>query len=297
MLITLRGNSQGWNGTATIDTIGAQLISFKDPEGKEYIWQRDPQFWGRCSPLLFPIVGNLRNDEIMIEGRSCHITKHGFCRDMDFAVTEQSETSVTMEIRDNEDTRAIYPYSFRLAMTYTLAAEKLTVTYRVLNTDNRTIHYCIGAHPGFNCPMEDGASFDDYVLEFEKEETASSMTYDLANSCFDPANRAPRLDHARRLPISRGLFKDDAVYFDDLNSEKVSLIHKDSGHGVEVAYPGFETVAFWTPYPSEAPFVCVEPWNGSGVYADEDNEFTHKNHVQTLEEGGSREYGLIIRII
>lgn len=297
MIITLQGDGRGLIETAAIDTIGAQLISLKDPTGKEYIWQRDPKFWARCSPLLFPIVGNLRNDEIIIEGQLCHITKHGFCRDMDFTVTEQSDSSVTMEILDNEDTRAIYPYSFRLSMTYTLTEGKLDITYRVYNRDSKAIHYCIGAHPGFNCPMEAGTSFDDYVLEFEAEETASSMTYDLTHSCFDPANRVPRLDHSRRLPICRELFKDDAVYFDDLKSRKVSLLHKDSGHGIEVAFPGFETVAFWTPYPTEAPFVCIEPWNGSGVYADEDLEFIHKNHIQTLEEGGSREYSLIIRII
>lgn len=169
--------------------------------------------------------------------------------------------------------------------------------YCVANTDDRTIYYCLGAHPGFNCPMEEGASFTDYELEFEEDETASSMVYDLEHLQFDPSHRVPRLDHSRRLPLTRELFKDDAVYFDDLNSRKVSIINKNTGHGIEVGFPGFETVAFWTPYPAEAPFLCVEPWNGSGIYATEDDEFVHKNHVQKLETGKSKTYGLTMRII
>ena len=217
------------NGSAVIDSIGAQLISYKDSTGKEYIWQRDPKFWNRCSPLLFPIVGNCRNNKTIIEGETCCIEKHGFCRDVDFQVTRQSDTMVTFEIHDTEETKAIYPYSFRLSLTYVIENGMLSMEYCVANTDDRTIYYCLGAHPGFNCPMEEGASFTDYELEFEEEETASSMVYDLEHLQFDPSHRVPRLDHSRRLPITRELFKDDAVYFDDLNSRKVSIINKNTG--------------------------------------------------------------------
>lgn len=285
------------SGAAVIDSVGAQLLSFKDVTGKEYIWQRDPKFWNRCSPLLFPIVGNCRNNKTIIEGNTYHIDKHGFCRDMDFQITKQSEHTVTFEIHDTEETRAIYPYSFCLSLTYTLEAGLLSMDYRVTNTDNRTMCYCLGAHPGFNCPLEEGASFTDYVLEFEKEETVSSMVYDLENLQFDPSNRIPQLNHSRTIPLTRELFKDDAVYFDDLQSRTVSILNSKTGHGVEVAFPGFETVAFWTPYPAEAPFVCVEPWNGSGIYATEDDEFIHKNHVQTLDAGQSKTYALSLRIV
>ena len=293
MLVTIFDS----NGSAVIDSIGAQLISYKDSTGKETIWQRDPKFWNRCSPLLFPIVGNCRNNKTIIEGKSYCIEKHGFCRDVDFQVTRQSDTAVTFEIHDTEETKAVYPYSFSLSLTYVMENGMLSMEYRVANTDDRTIYYCIGAHPGFNCPMEEGASFNDYELVFEEDETVSSMVYDLENLQFDPSHRIPRLDHSRRLPLTREMFKDDAVYFDDLKSRKVSIIHKDSSHGIEVGFPGFDTVAFWTPYPAEAPFLCVEPWNGSGVYATEDDEFVHKNHVQKLEAGKSKTYGLTIRMI
>lgn len=293
MLVTLHDSK----ATAVIDSIGAQLISFKDSAGTEYIWQRDPQFWGKCSPLLFPIVGNCRNDRTRIEGQVWEIPKHGFCREMDFTVTHQSETSASFEIRDTDETKKIYPYSFRLSLSYTLTAGSLFMEYRVVNTDDRTIYYCLGAHPGFNCPMESEAAFEDYDLVFEKEETTSSMVYDCKNLEFNPANRISRLKESRTLSLNRELFKDDAVYFDDLQSRAVSIINRNTGRGVEVSFPGFETVAFWTPYPGDAPFVCVEPWNGSGIYATEDDEFIHKNHVQSLNPGNAKSYGLSIRVL
>ena len=99
-----------------------------------YIWQRDPKFWNRCSPLLFPIVGNCRNNKTIIEGETCCIEKHGFCRDVDFQVTRQSDTMVTFEIHDTEETKAIYPYSFRLSLTYVIENGMLSMEYCVANT-------------------------------------------------------------------------------------------------------------------------------------------------------------------
>lgn len=284
------------NVTAVIDSVGAQLISFKDIARKEYVWQRDPKFWGRCSPLLFPIVGNLRNDKITIEGKTYHMEKHGFCRDVDFIITDKTESSVTFEIQDTPETKAVYPYSFRLSLTYSIKRGVLSMDYRVTNTDDRPIYYCLGAHPGFNCPIEEGTRFKDYALEFEEEETTDSMVYDLIHSQFDPSRRVPRLDKSRILPLNREMFRDDAIYFDHLKSRKVALVNTKTGHGIEMSFPGFETIAFWTPYPAEAPFVCFEPWNGSGVYATEDDEFIHKNHVQRLEKGEVRHYGLTVSL-
>ena len=212
-------------------------------------------------------------------------------------MTDRTDTGATFSIRDTAETKKVYPYSFQLSLTYTLTDGVLSMEYRVDNTDSRPIWYCLGAHPGFNCPAQEGFSFEDYALEFEEEETASSMVYDLKNLQFDPSRRLPLLNGSRRLPLTRELFKDDAIYFDDLKSRRVTLRNTVTGHGVEVAFPGFETVAFWTPYPANAPFLCIEPWNGSGVYATEDDEFAHKNHVQTLEVGECRRYGMTIRVI
>lgn len=293
MLITLHDSK----ATAVIDTLGAELISLTDENGNEYIWQRDPKYWSKCSPVLFPIVGNLRNNQTVIEGQTFTIPKHGFCREQEFIVSDQTDRSAVLKLTDSEYTKSMYPYSFVLSLSYALDGGMLSINYTVENTDHKTIYYCLGAHPGFNCPMEKGASFEDYDLVFEKEETVSSMVYHPESLHFEPSDRISRLDHSATLPICRELFKNDAVYLDNLKSRKVSIKNRKTQKGVEVSFPGFETVAFWTLNPEEAPFLCIEPWNGSAVYSTEDDEFIHKNHVQNLEAGAQKSYGLSIEIL
>lgn len=293
MIITLRNETI----SASIATIGAQLISLKDASGREYIWQRDPAFWKNCSPLLFPAVGNSRNGKTLIEGDWYEMPKHGFCKDMDFAVKDQTETSACFRITATEETKTMYPYDFTLSLTYTLTADGLNMDYQVWNPENRDIHYCLGAHPGFIIPLRDGETFSDYQLEFDQQETASCTVYDAANMQFDVNHQLPLLDHTNTLPLSYGLFDNDAVFFTGLLSRSVSIIHPGTKKGVKVDFPDFQTVAFWTPDHKEAPFLCVEPWNGSAICSDEDDEFIHKNHVQTLKPRESKEYHLGIHIL
>ena len=293
MIITL--NNEKF--TASIDSLGAQLISLKDASGKEYIWQRDPAFWKNCSPLLFPIVGNCRDGKTCIEGTWYEIPKHGFCKDTDFEVSAQSDTTACFSITSTEKTKEVYPYDFKLSLTYTLNDNGLFMDYVVDNPETRDIAYCIGAHPGFVMPLEDGEKFSDYRLEFEQEEQAESIVYDLENHQFDMNRRLPLLKGTNILPLEYGLFDNDAVFFQDLKSRKVSIVNPATRKGVEVDYRDFETVAFWTPDHKEAPFLCVEPWNGSAICSDEDDEFLHKNHVQVLKPGDSKSYHLGIRIL
>ncbi len=282
---------------AAIDPVGAQLISLKDPSGKEYIWQRDPAFWSDCSPLLFPSVGNCRDGRTLFEGVWYDMKKHGFCREAEFEVAQRTDSSAVFRLTSNNDTRRSYPYDFSLSLAYRLTGGILSMDYIVENRGSSAMHYCLGSHPGFNCPLEDGESFNDYMLEFEKEEHTRSVVYDLENLEFDPKRQGLLLDHARTLPLSYDLFLQDAVFFEQIASRKVSLIHQRTRKGVEVSYPGFETVAFWTPLGKNAPFLCIEPWNGSAVWADEDDDFTHRRHVQVLEPGSVRCHHLEIRIL
>lgn len=282
---------------ATIDSFGAQLISLKDADNKEYIWQRDPEIWPRCSPLLFPAVGNCRDGRTRFDGEWFEMEKHGFCKESDFSVEGQREDSVTFRLAANAQTRNCYPYEFRLSLTYHFENGVLLMDYCVENPDSRLICYCIGTHPGFICPLAEGESFEDYQLEFEKEETTCSMPYDLQTLQFDAGKQGLVLDHTRILPLSYELFRDDAIYFDPIQSRKVSLIHKDTRLGVEVAFPDFETVAFWTPYGKNASFLCIEPWNGCAIRSDEDDDFIHRHHIQLLKPGEKKNYRMEIRIL
>lgn len=283
--------------TAQIDSLGAQLISLRNADGLEYIWQRDPAYWQNCSPLLFPIVGACRNNRTRIEGQWYEIPKHGFCKTMDFAVERPSDSCAAFTICDTDATRRMYPYAFRLTLTCTLQPDGIHINYQVENTDSCAIHYLIGAHPGFNCPLLPGEAFDDYVLEFENEETASSVSYDAVNKHFDMEKRIPQLEHSRVLPLSYNLFANDAVFFDQIISRKVALKNPVTGKGVEVSYPDFKTIAFWTSMPSKGPFLCIEPWNGSAIRSDEDDDFQNRHFLQTLDTGEKREYHLGIRVL
>lgn len=295
MIITLTDSKTGF--CAFVDSTGAQLISLKDTEGREYIWQRDPAVWSFCSPLLFPSVGNCRKGRTRFDGQWYDMPKHGFCRDADFAAEQTAADRAVFRLSSDGRTRRFYPYDFLLSLTYTLKDGILSMDYSVENTGEGEACYCIGSHPGFVCPLEEGERFEDYQLEFEREEHTSSMVYNLDTLEFDPMIQGVVLDHTRTLPLSYELFKKDAIYFDRLASRKVSVVHRDTRRGVQVSYPDFETVAFWTPYEKKAPLLCVEPWNGSAVRSDEGDDFISRHHVQVLNPGAKKSYHMEIQIL
>lgn len=295
MIITLTDSKT--NFSASIDSVGAQLISLKDTGGKEYIWQRDPSLWSSCSPLLFPSVGNCRNGRTRFDGQWYDMPKHGFCRNADFAAEQTSPACAVFRLASDDRTRGFYPYEFVLSLTYTLKDGVLFMDYSVENTGESESCYCIGSHPGFICPLEEGERFEDYQLEFDQEEHTASMVYNLETLQFDPHVSGVVLEHTRILPLSYELFKKDAIYFDQIISRKVSILHRDTRRGVQVSYPGFETVAFWTPYEKKAPFLCVEPWNGSAIRSDEGDDFISRHHVQTLRPGEKKSHHMEIRIL
>lgn len=290
MIIELISSS----GVAKIDTTGAELISFMDVFGTEYIWQQDPEFWASSSPLLFPIVGNLRDGKVMIEGKEYAMTKHGFCRGAEFKVVYSSKEKAIFNYTFNEETLAMYPYKFSLSVTYSLINASLSIKYDVINLDDKKIYYCLGAHPAFNIPLQNCGEFEEYCLEFNKEEDLNSMVYDLENLEFNPNNRNLVSDDNKKIDLRYNQFDQDAVYFDTMNSNVIELKHKLYGRGISMECDGFTSIAFWTPIKKNAPFLCIEPWNGCAVCSDEDNEFSHKRGVIDLEVNQQKSHQLII---
>lgn len=288
-------NSQGYE--ATIESFGAELKSFKAPTKKQYIWSGNPKHWKRSSPLLFPSIGNVRNNKTIIDGIEYDMPKHGFAKDSEFTIIKQSENLVTFSLTDNAFTRKSYPFSFELRLTYELQGSSLNINYQVINRDNRTIVYHIGAHPGINCPLEESESLSDYILEFEKEELLESYVYDLENMCFFANKRMIHGTRGRTLKLTPELFNQDALYFYHTNSHRVTLKNAKSGQGIRMDYPDFVSIAFWTPAGGNAPFLCLEPWNGSAIFEDEDNHFANKRDIQTLEVGQEKRYHLTLSIL
>lgn len=294
MIIQLQNDQ----AVACIDTMGAQLISLKDQAGLEYIWQRDPDIWKNCSPILFPIVGNLRDGKTRINGREYEIEKHGPCKTLEFQVVSADEREAVFFLTQDRFPEGTYPYEFELRVRYCLEGSRLTAALEVENRDKDSIWYCLGFHTGFRCPLNEEEKFEDYYLEFPEEQKYGYRRYDVERLEFDMSKEYPFPGKdGLRIPLTRELFANDAFWFDHPSSKSVSLKSEKGEKGVQVDYEDFDTVAFWTQTREDAAFLCIEPWNGSAVCSDEDNEFIHKNHIRKLETGKTAVYTMTVHLL
>ncbi|MBQ2106791.1 MAG: aldose 1-epimerase family protein, partial [Lachnospiraceae bacterium] len=247
--------------TGVVETHGGELVSFKDDTGKEYIWDGNPAYWTGRNPNLFPVVGNLKNGSIKIEGKEYQMGRHGFARNSEFAVAERGEDYVVFELCENEETLKVYPFKFSFRIEHRLTERGFTTEYRVKNTGDGMLPYCVGAHTAFNCPMNEGENFEDYVLEFEKEEEASTILLS-ERGLFRNGDTEEMLS-GKTLPLDYSVYaRLDTVVFRGLNSKKVRLKHKETGRGVQMEFEQFPMIAFWTKGAEKAPYICLEPWHG-----------------------------------
>lgn len=269
---------------ANIDSLGAQLSSIQNGEGTEYLWQPDPKYWAGQAPVLFPIVGALRDGKTEIEGNIYEMKRHGFARGMEFALVEQQENKAVYSLRANEETREKYPFDFELRIVYTVENGSLTNEYVVINHDNRPMPFVVGGHPAFLCPITEEESFEDYVVEFDQAETADCPAVNMKTGLIDFGNRRRVLDNEKTISLRHDLFYQDALIFDALKSRKVSLYSKRSGKGVEMEFPGFDYLGVWSAA-NDAPFVALEPWVGCATCEDEDNVMENKRNMQVLQPG------------
>ncbi|MCI8292551.1 MAG: aldose 1-epimerase family protein [Hespellia sp.] len=274
---------------AEIDVVGAELKRLTI-QGKDYLWNSDPKFWEQSSPILFPIVCDARNDEVVIRGKRYPMERHGFVQHKEFTVQQQREDRVVLTIRDDETTRANYPYWFELIVTYQLLENGIQIRTTVKNLDQEAMYYQLGFHPGFFCPWNPGETVEDYDLVFEKKETIDTPLLNGATRLVESDTVNYSMKDACRIRLNRELFQKDALIFDQISSRKISLENRMTKEHLCVAFPDFEMLGIWSPYPAEAPFVCIEPWNGTGTNAADDDEMTSRRGVQILQPGQKKEY-------
>ncbi|EAC4689931.1 aldose 1-epimerase family protein [Listeria monocytogenes] len=262
-------------------TAGAELTRiFHKDTGLEYLWNADSKFWGRHSPVLFPTVGRLVEDTYLVDGKPYHLGQHGFARDRDFQVVEQTEKSVRFELDADEDSLAVYPYKFKLSIIYTIEKNTVAVSYEVENTDNKRIYFSIGAHPAFNLPLIDGTTFEDYYLDFGTEENLETL-------CLEGPYRSGEIkkvvdEAARYLPLNYDLFKNDALIFEALKQKEMTIKSDKTPHFVKVSFPEFPFVGVWTAK-AGTPFLCIEPWYGIVDGAGKSVELRDKAGIEHLE--------------
>ena len=244
-----------------ITSKGAEVQSLLNcSNGTEYLWQADPNFWGRHAPILFPIVGQIENNSYGIDGVEYRLTQHGFARDMEFNVIAENESSLLFELTSNLETKKVYPYDFILHIGYRLISNKLEISYNVENTGTILLPFSIGAHPGFRVPLNVEEKFEDYYLEFEKEETLNRILFE--GGLLSGKYEKDYLKSTKIIPLSHALFENDALIFRGHESNYISIKSKKSNRVLKVGIADFPYLGIWSPPGKKAPFVCIEPWYG-----------------------------------
>lgn len=256
--------------SATIKGAGAELCSLRNAEGLELLWQAGPA-WPRHSPLLFPIVGRLKNDQLRHRGKTYPMTQHGFARDHRFAWLRREANLCQLALSDGPDTRSRYPFAFRLEVTYAVSGAELEVTLRIDNRGDEVLPASIGAHPAFNWPLSPLLAKDEYTLTFCNEEIAPIRR--LKEGLVRAAPEPTPID-GKTLALSERLFDDDAVILDALASSSVRYA-APRGPSIEMSWDGFRELGIWSK-PGGAPFLCIEPWRGFASPSDFDGEFADK---------------------
>ena len=207
------------NLTATIKHLGAELCSLKNNQNKEYIWEGNPDFWGKHSPILFPIVGTLKNNSYAYNDKKYHLSRHGFAREMEFELIDKKENSATFSIQSSEETLKIYPFEFELQLIYTLDENSLNIDYKVINKGKSQMPFSIGAHPAFALP----GNFDNYVIAFRKRRNFRILSFE--NGLI--SNKTKKLEvQNKQIPLTYELFENDALIFKTLKSKSLTHFRK-----------------------------------------------------------------------
>ena len=285
--------------TAQIDTMGAQLMSLTR-NGAEYLWQRDERWWGKTAPVLFPMVGSLRDDCAETAQGPAHMGRHGVARTVEHEVASVSEdgSAVTFELVSTPETRAAFPFDFKLNMTYAITGEvTLAQTFTVTNTGSVDLPFSVGGHPAFNVPVPgaEGEGFDDYELAFTEPWTCvAPKIAEGGLLTFDKTTLA--VDASDTMPLTHRTFDDDAVMLSHVPGNTLTLRGRVSGHGIKVDFPGFDFIGIWSAA-GDAPFVALEPWTGHATLTSEDDVFEHKNNITVLAPGQVDERTFTITLI
>jgi galactose mutarotase-like enzyme len=242
---------------AEIRLMGGELVVWRVAD-RDLLWTPDAAVWPRTSPILFPIVGRARNGEISVDGRKYPMGIHGFAATSRFAAVDQSQDSVSLRLTDDAVTRASFPFSFRLDVTYRLAPRKLAVAFTVTNTGDVLLPYALGWHPGFAWPFSAGGR-DDYTIAFAQPEHPEVPV--ITRDGLFSRSRRPIPLVGRDLPLSESLMANEALCFLEAHSRSLRFVAPD-GAAIEVELQDFPHIALWSRPP--APFLCIEAWTGHG---------------------------------
>lgn len=270
--------------TVQVKEHGAELASIRKGS-VEYLWQADPMFWGRHSPVLFPIVGSVWEKRYRVDGREFELGQHGFARDMDFTMVEGGEDEVRYRLESTEDTLKKYPWPFVLEIAYRLHGNMIDVIWEVSNPGNEDMYFQIGAHPAFNYPDYDPQTVERGFLSFDRSEGLECIRIK-EKGCVDAETLYP-LDVPADglLPLTRETFdKIDTIMLQDGQIGSVALYRTDRTPWLKLSFEA-PVVGIWSPPGKNAPFICLEPWYGRCDRSGYEGDYRDRDWVNRLAPG------------
>lgn len=256
---------------------GAEMHSvFNQKLNRELLWQADPAVWARHAPVLFPIVGKLKNDEYFFEGTKYNLPQHGFARDKIFSLIEKSNDTLSFELNADEESLGKYPFLFNLKITYKINNNKVECIYDVYNTSNKPIYFSIGAHPGFVCPLDSDEKFSDYsIVTKNKELTRYHIEGGLQTGKTGKINSSEGNIH-----LNADLFANDAIIIKDSELDYLLLFSKK--YKLQFNWFNMPYFGIWTK-PGHESFICLEPWAGIADTIDSSGILNEKEGIICLE--------------
>ncbi len=265
-----------------INPLGAELTSlFNKKNEHEYMWNGDAKFWAKHSPVLFPIVGTLKNNSYSWNDKSYEMSRHGFARERVFTVTNQTTSSISFELQNDEQTLSVYPFQFSFSIIYTIEGSNLSVTYLVRNNGGDEMLFSVGAHPAFKLPIANELTYDDYYLLFNKTENAER--WPISTEGLIESATGPLLENTNRLPLTKSLFYKDAIVLKNLASDSVELKSDKHTIGFTFSFKGFPYLGIWAA--KDADFICIEPWCGIADSVNSNQLLGDKEGVVKLAAG------------
>lgn len=279
--------------TIQIASFGAELKSLLDNgTGTEYMWCADPAYWKRTSPVLFPVVGAYKNNESRYRGKTYSLPQHGFARDMEFTLLSQTGDSIRFVLEDTEETRAKYPFAFRLEIGYAISGRTVQVSWQVSNPAQESMYFSIGGHPAFRCPIKEGETQADYSLAFDVPGPLKSRL--LGKGGVSDTFKSYPLSEGR-MQITGDLFDGDALILENHQAREVSLVNPAGEIYLTVSFDA-PLFGIWSPPKKQAPFVCIEPWYGRADHEKFQGELDQREWGNELAPGETFEASYQIQI-
>ena len=276
-----------------VSNVGAQLTGLYSPVTEmEYLWQPGGEIWPHSSLLLFPNAGRIAHDRILVDGKVYPAMMHGFVSTMEFACATQSQTRLVLELADTPYTRKYYPYAFCLQVEFLLEGDRLVQNIHVINRDAKPVYYCLGAHPGFYCPIGLNERAEDYALVFDRPQALQKLEMQPNTRLLTGKQTACPL---QEIPLGDSFFDNGPMLFGDMNTSTITLRSEESGRFVEMGVEGFTDLCLWG-MPTQMSIIAIEPWIGTSDRFDTDHVWETKPGIQTVAVKGTNTHTLTFRV-